>query len=163
MSAVIIGDKVWGTMEQMQSAVGVWGHGFTTSSHPVAAAAGLATLDVIEREGLPQRSAELGKYLISQVEASVAQFPFVGDVRGLGLMVGIELVNDKATKRSFDPSVGAARQLQRAAMAEGVLVRALPLNDVIALSPPLTVDKATINEIVGRLAKAMTRISGQIL
>jgi len=162
MSAVIIGERIWDTMEQMQATVGVWGHGFTTSSHPLAAAAGLATLDVITDDHLLEKSAEMGTYALTKLRAAIGAHPLVGDIRGLGLMIGVELVANKQTKQSFDAAVGAARQVQRAAMSEGVLVRALPLNDVIALSPPLTVDRTTIDEMVSRLAKAVVDVGDRL-
>jgi L-2,4-diaminobutyrate transaminase len=162
MSALIIGDKIWSELESKQNTVGVWGHGFTTSSHPVAAAAGLATLKIIEEENLLSRARIMGAKLTDALRNAISGHRLVGDVRGCGLMVGIELVADRASKQSFDPAIGVARTVQHASLAAGVLVRALPLNDVIALSPPLTVDEATIGEIVKRLAVGLDTASGAV-
>jgi len=159
MSALIIGDKIWSELESKQNTVGVWGHGFTTSSHPVAAAAGLATHKIVEEEHLLSRASIMGVKLADALRNAIGGHRLVGDVRGCGLMVGIELVADRASKQSFDPAIGVARSVQRASLAAGVLVRALPLNDVIALSPPLTVDEATIGEIVTRLAVGLDTAS----
>jgi L-2,4-diaminobutyrate transaminase len=162
MSGVIIGDRVWSEIHSNRDRVGVWGHGFTTSAHPVAAAAALATLRIIEEERLLSRAVELGELLVNQLREEIGDHPLVGDIRGCGLMVGLELVADKRSKKSFDSTIGAARQVQRAALDEGVLVRALPLNDVIALSPPLTVDKETIREIVSRVGRAVITASSSL-
>jgi L-2,4-diaminobutyrate transaminase len=155
MSAVIIGSRVWDEIDSKRQTVGVFSHGFTTSAHPVAAAAGLATLKVIETEGLLDRTKSMGRLLLTRLRDRLSEHETVGDIRGSGLMVGLELVADKKTKRSFDPSVRAARLLQRAALRNGVLVRALPVNDVVALSPPLIIDEHALEEIVGRLAVAV--------
>jgi L-2,4-diaminobutyrate transaminase len=155
MSAVIIGSRVWDEIDSKRHTVGVFSHGFTTSAHPVAAAAGLATLKVIETEGLLDRATSMGRLLLTRLRDRLSEHDTVGDIRGSGLMVGLELVADKKTKRSFDPSVRAARLLQRAALRNGVLVRALPVNDVVALSPPLIIDEHALEEIVGRLAVAV--------
>ncbi len=162
MSAVLIGEKVWSEIETKRATAGVFGHGFTTSAHPVAAAAGLANLKILENEGLLARSERMGERLLERVRSKLAEHPLVGDIRGCGLMVGIEFVADKPTKRSFNPAVGVARLIQRAALEEGVLVRALPMNDVIALSPPLTIDEATIDQIAGRLAAAVSKAQVRI-
>jgi L-2,4-diaminobutyrate transaminase len=155
MSAVIIGSRIWDEIDSKRQTVGVFSHGFTTSAHPVAAAAGLATLKIIEGEGLLDRAKTMGRLLLTGLQNRLSDHETVGDIRGCGLMVGLEFVADKKTKRSFDPSVRAARLLQRAALRNGVLVRALPTNDVIALSPPLVIDERALEEIVERLAIAV--------
>jgi L-2,4-diaminobutyrate transaminase len=155
MSAVIIGSRIWDEIDSKRQTVGVFSHGFTTSAHPVAAAAGLATLEIIETEGLLDRAKNMGRLLLTRLRNRLSEHEIVGDIRGSGLMVGLELVADKKTRRSFDPSVRAARLLQRAALRNGVLVRALPVNDVVALSPPLIIDEQALEEIVSRLAVAV--------
>jgi L-2,4-diaminobutyrate transaminase len=155
MSAVIIGSRIWDEIDSKRQTVGVFSHGFTTSAHPVAAAAGLATLKIIETEGLLDRAKSMGHLLLTGLQNRLSEHETVGEIRGCGLMVGLEFVADKKTKRSFDPSVRAARLLQRAALRNGVLVRALPVNDVIALSPPLVIDEHALEEIVDRLAIAV--------
>jgi L-2,4-diaminobutyrate transaminase len=155
MSGVIIGSRVWDEIDSKRQTVGVFSHGFTTSAHPVAAAAGLATLKIIETEGLLDRAKSMGGLLLTRLRDRLSERETVGDIRGSGLMVGLELVADKKTKRSFDPSVRAARLLQRAAQRNGVLVRALPVNDVVALSPPLIIDEHALEEIIDRLAVAV--------
>lgn len=162
MSAVLIGEKVWSEIETKRATVGIFGHGFTTTAHPVAAAAGLANLEIVEREGLLARSERMGERLLGRLRSELAEHSLVGDIRGCGLMVGIELVADKPAKRSFKPAAGVARLIQRTALEEGVLVRALPMNDVIALSPPLIIDEATIDQIAGRLAVAVSKAAARI-
>lgn len=162
MSGVIIGDRVWSTLERQQDVIGVLGHGFTTSGHPAAAAAAMANLKIIEDENLVDRCHVMGKVLYKAVQESLGQHPLVGDIRSAGLMLGIELVQDRDTKTGFDPSTMAAARVTRHARQLGLLVRALPLNDVIALSPAFIVDTAAIEEIVTKLTAAVERFAAEV-
>jgi L-2,4-diaminobutyrate transaminase len=101
MSAVLLGERVWSVIEGSSNVIDVFGHGFTTSGHPAAAAAALANLDIIEREDLVARAGTLGGQLLAQLAKALAGHPLVGDVRGCGMMVGVELVADRSTRLSF--------------------------------------------------------------
>jgi L-2,4-diaminobutyrate transaminase len=158
MSAVILGEKVWSVIDEPSTAIGVFNHGFTTSSHPLCAAAALANLDIIERENLVDRASRLGATLLGAVRRLCGDHPLVGDVRGRGLMVGLELVASRADKAHFGPEAAAASRVSRAALEEGLLVRALGANDVIALSPPFIIDEATIEQVARRLATALDKV-----
>lgn len=162
MSAVVIGERVWSTMEEHKEALGVFGHGFTTTGHPAAAAAANANLDIIERENLVARAGELGPRLIARLRAEIADHPLVGDIRGCGLMVGVELVEDKAARRNFAPERGIVGRLQRAAIEERLLIRALPSNDVAAMSPPFVIGERDIDACVTRFAGALDRVAADI-
>jgi L-2,4-diaminobutyrate transaminase len=162
MSAVIVGDRVWSVMEARKDTLDVFGHGFTTTGHPAAAAAAYANLDVIERENLVARAGELGRRLITRLRAQIADHPLVGDIRGCGLMAGVELVEDKAARRNFAPERGIVTKVQRAAIEERLLIRALPLNDVVAMSPPFIIEQRDLDECVTRLARALDRVANDI-
>ena len=101
LSASVISEKIWEVLRDASSEMGPFMHGFTYSGHPVGGAVALANLDIMEREGLVENSAAIGPYLRDQWER-IGDNPFVGDVRGAGLMVAVEFVADKAT-RFFDP------------------------------------------------------------
>jgi L-2,4-diaminobutyrate transaminase len=161
MSAVLIGERVWSVIEA-SSSVDVFGHGFTTSGHPAAAAAALANLDIIEREDLVARAVALGEQLLKRLTEAAADHPLVGDVRGCGLMIGVELVADRSSRRSFPPEAKVATRVARAAIDSGVLVRALPANDVIAFSPAFVITPDMINECVVRFVRALDRVSDQL-
>lgn len=158
MSAVIVGAKIWSTFEAEKSKLGVFGHGFTSSGHPTVSACALANLDIIEREGLVSRAGEMGRYLLSKLRSALSDHPLVGDIRGSGLMVGLELVEDKGARRNFAPERGVAGRVLKAAIEEGLLVRALPANDVIALSPPFTITTHEIDALAARLGAALDRV-----
>lgn len=118
-------------------------HGYTYSGHPLACAAALASLDVFEEEKLFERAAELAPYFQDAVH-SLAELPHVADVRNLGLVAGIELesIPGKPTARAFDVFLRC--------LEKGVLIRTT--GDIIALSPPLIISKAQIDELVGTIA-----------
>ncbi|MFM9977058.1 MAG: aspartate aminotransferase family protein [Sphingomonadaceae bacterium] len=124
-------------------------HGYTYTGHPLAAAAGLATLDLYKSEGLFDRAFELGAYWEDAVH-SLRGKPHVIDVRNLGLVAGIELAARPGapTKR--------ATELFHACFDNGLLVRATA--DIIALSPPLIVEKGQIDEMVGRIGDLLERL-----
>jgi beta-alanine--pyruvate transaminase len=124
-------------------------HGYTYSGHPVACAAGLATLDIYEREDLFERAASLAPAWEEAVH-TLRNSPHVIDVRNLGLVAGIELEPrpNEPGKRAYDVLVDC--------FENGVLVR--QAGDIIALSPPLIVDEAQIHQIVDGLAAALSRV-----
>jgi L-2,4-diaminobutyrate transaminase len=162
MSAVLIGETVWSAIENSSNLIDVFGHGFTTSGHPAAAAAALANLDIIESEGLVVRAGALGEQLLTRLTEALRDHPLVGDVRGCGLMVGVELVADRASRQNFPAEAKVAARVARAAIETGVLVRALPANDVIAFSPAFVITPDMINECVARFVLALDRVSDQL-
>src|SRR5689334_7993271 len=124
-------------------------HAATYSGHPVCCAVGLRNVEIIEEENLVERSAEMGRRLLAGLE-ELYNLPNVGEVRGLGLMCGVELVADKSTKA---PALGLGVKVAREAMARGLLVRARPgsaepqMGDVLCLSPPLSTPQETLDKI----------------
>lgn len=135
-------------------------HGFTYSGHPTCCAVALRNLRIIEDEGLVQRAAEMGPRLLAALNRLRAH-ELVGDVRGLGLMAGVELVRDRPSKESFDPSRGVARKVWLAALEEGVIVRPLP-GDVIGLSPPLVITESQIDLVVAGLDRAIGKVAATL-
>jgi len=125
-------------------------HGYTYSGHPIASAAGLATLDLYQREGLFDRAHELGDYWADAAH-SLRGLPHVIDIRTIGLVAGIEL----------EPRPGAptkrAMELFHACFDNGLLVRAT--GDIIALSPPLILERSHIDAMFGMLAEQIKMIA----
>jgi beta-alanine--pyruvate transaminase len=123
-------------------------HGYTYSAHPLACAAGLATLDTYQGEGLLTRAAELQGYFADAL-FSLKGLPNVIDIRALGLVGGIELqpLPGAPAKRAFDIFLDC--------FDKGVLIRTT--GDTIALSPPLIIEKAQIDRIVDTIAGALKR------
>lgn len=111
-------------------------HGYTYSGHPLACAASLAVLDIVESEDLPANAARVGKHLLEQLLPLREEYAPVGDVRGKGLMLALDLVTDKASRTPLNPSEGFAARVADAARKRGVLVRAIA--NKVVMSPPLT-------------------------
>jgi putrescine aminotransferase len=146
--------------DTLKSVKGPFQHGFTYSGHPTACAVGLRNLQIIEDERLVERAAALGAHLQKRLQ-DLRTHEIVGDVRGLGLLAGIELVRDRQSKESFDPSVGAARRVWLAALDEGVIVRSLP-GDVISICPPFVISEEQIDRMVDVLGGAIAKVSKQL-
>ena len=129
-----------------------WMHALTYSGHPAACAVALANLDILEREQLVSAAAMQGTRL-QQGLKQLASLDHVGDVRGLGLMCGIELVEDKATKKAFDPKLGMAGRLLKACNAEGLVSRYR--GDIYCVAPPFVTTEAEIDRIVNIIGEAL--------
>jgi putrescine---pyruvate transaminase len=146
--------------ETLKTVKGPFAHGFTYSGHPTACAVGLRNLQILEEERLVERVAEKGAYLQRRLQ-ELRSHEIVGDVRGLGLLGGIEFVRDRESKQLFDASVGVARRVWAAALESGVIVRPLG-GDVIATSPPFVISEKQIDRLVEALDAAIGSVSKQL-
>lgn len=163
ISGSVVSERVWQVLESTAPSMPGFGHGFTYSAHPVCAAAALANLDILEREDLTANAGRVGPYLRAQMQRALAGHEIVGDIRGEGLMIGVELVADRASKRAFDPALKVGPRTMKAGMARGILCRALPHRDVLAFSPPLILTEAEADEIVAALAGAVGQIRDELM
>ncbi|HEY4276820.1 MAG TPA: aminotransferase [Conexibacter sp.] len=156
LSAVIVSDEVWRVIAEANQP---FSHGYTYTSHPLAAAAALANLDLIESEGLLDQVVQRGAHLQSRLREALADHPLVGEVRGTALIAAVEFVASKEPMTKFDPlgSVGAA--VTRACLERGVITRALPEGDSISFSPPFVVTDAEIDQIVGTVREAVDAVA----
>ena len=135
--------------------IGTFGHGFTYSGHPVAAAVALKTLEIYARDRIVDKVVALAPQFRDGLRR-LGEHPLVGEARGLGLIGGIELVAEKRTKRSFDPKLGVAARCVAAAQAEGLIVRYLA-GDTVSLCPPLIISPQELGLLFERLARALDR------
>ncbi len=157
LSGVMLTRQVHDTLKSVK---GPFQHGFTYSGHPTACAVALRNLQIIEDERLVERVAEIGPYLQDRLQR-LRSHDIVGDVRGLGLMAGVELVRDRETKEPFDVSMGVARRVWTAALEMGVIVRPLP-GDVIALSPPFVITEHEVDRVVTVLDQAIASVAREL-
>jgi L-2,4-diaminobutyrate transaminase len=153
LSASVISEKVWNVLRDASAEFGPVMHGFTYSGHPVGGAVAMANLDIMERENLIENSAAMGVYFRQQLRERFGDHPYVGDIRGEGLMMALELVADRKAKRFFDRGKGVHRIIQKKALEAGVMVRALPFVEAISFSPPLCITPAEIDEALGRFER----------
>ncbi|MDP6872704.1 MAG: aminotransferase class III-fold pyridoxal phosphate-dependent enzyme [Alphaproteobacteria bacterium] len=137
-----------------------FGYTHTYSAHPVSAAAALAVLDRFEREDLAGRAERVGAYLHGKLEGLAGRSSIIGDVRGKGLLIGIELVADKATKATISSNPGPTDAVRRRGLEHGLLVYARRtaggrFGDWIMATPPLIITEAECDDLVIRLEKTL--------
>ncbi|QUD89358.1 aminotransferase family protein [Phenylobacterium montanum] len=158
MSAAFLSDAVFEVLREGDKTLGNFAHGYTYSGHPVGAATALANLDLIEREGLVDNAREVGAYLHSILAERLGDHPHVAEIRGLGLLAGVQLVQDKASRQAFSPEAKIAAKVAGAARRRGVIVRPLPSVDSLALSPPLIVTRADMDRVVEAIGGALGEV-----
>jgi 4-aminobutyrate--pyruvate transaminase len=155
MSALTVPEPMYQALLDESRKIGLFGHGFTYTGHPVAAAVALKALEIYARERLFEQAAQKAPHFQARLSA-LGQHPLVGEARGLGLIGAVELVADKASKRSFDAKAGVAPRAVHFAQEEGLIVRSL-IGDAISLCPPLIITREEIDELFARLTRALDR------
>jgi 4-aminobutyrate--pyruvate transaminase len=155
MAAVTVPATMYQALVDQSRKIGVFGHGFTYSGHPVAAAVALKTLEIYERDRVPEVVAGKSPHFLARLSA-LGQHPLVGEARGLGLVGALELVADKVSKRPFEPKSGIGPRAVQFAEEEGLIVRSLA-GDVITLCPPLVISVEEIDLLFERLGRALDR------
>jgi len=153
MSALYLTDEMYQTIADTSAAVGVFGHGYTYSGHPLACAIALETLRIYEADKVINHVQKVSPRL-QQGLRKFATHPIVGEVRGLGLIAAIELAEDPAQRLPFDPKRGVGAYFVNRAQAHGLIVRVLG-GDVIAFSPPLIISEAEIDALLARTELAL--------
>jgi L-2,4-diaminobutyrate transaminase len=161
MSAVTVSDNVWQVLADGTPEVGMFAHGFTYSGHPAGGAVGLANIEIMENENLVQNAAEVGPYFKQCLTERVGGHPNVGEVRGAGLMLGVEYVAESGSKEAPDMTPPAHKRVAIAAQERGFLTRALPFLPVNSFSPPLTFSKADVDESVSIFGEAVESVFGK--
>lgn len=162
LSAALVGEKVWEVLKRGTELYGPFAHGYTFSAHPVCAAAALANLDILESERLTERAADVGGYLLKRLKSAFEGRPHVAEVRGAGLLAAIEFAQDPQTRQRFEANRNVGRQLAAACLEEGVIVRALPHGDILGFAPPLIVTREEVDDIIGRVARAVERVTARL-
>jgi putrescine---pyruvate transaminase len=158
LGATAISGKVADVFSGSDAAAGAISHGYTYSAHPVAAAAALATLEILEREDVLGNVRREGEHLMSRLQHVAKGSRLIGDVRGIGLMVCLELVADKATKAPFGRGAKEVAAVAREAYRRGAMVRTSGAN--IILSPALTIEPAQIDLLCDALQGAFAAVEG---
>lgn len=156
LGATTINDRINDAFENNTDFTGTIMHGYTYSGHPLACAAGIAALNIVRDEDLPANAATQGAYLLECLKPFESRFKSVGEVRGKGLMLALDLVTDKQSRQPIDPTGSFAYDLSAVARREGVLVR--PVGSTIILSPPLVVTQAHCDHIVAALDTAFSEV-----
>ncbi|MDH0684575.1 aspartate aminotransferase family protein [Achromobacter animicus] len=148
-------------VQAMQQGSGFFQHGHTYLGHALACAASLAVQDVIRRDGLLERVRVQGAGLAQRLQAALGEHPHVGDIRGRGLFMGLELVQDRASKQPFDPELTLHARIKREAMARGLMVYPMGgtldgrQGDHVLLAPPFIISDDELDQLTERLTGAI--------
>ena len=132
----------------------------TFGGHPVSAAAALKNIEIIENEGLVQNSADVGAYFLEQLRELKEDHTIIGDVRGIGLLLGMELVSDRATKSYFPDELKLGDRLTEKLSEEGLILRCA--GQTISIGPPLGITYEDVDQIVAGLDKAIGEVESEI-
>lgn len=158
IGAMLCRDYIHDAIEQGS---GFFQHGHTYLGHPIAAAAANAVLDRLVDDGLIKTVAEKGAYLRSQLQSVLGQHPHIGDIRGRGLFIGIELVASRTDKTPFDPALNIAGKIKKNALAAGLACYPSQgtvdgkSGDHILLAPPFIISIDEMDMLVARLDSAI--------
>lgn len=156
LAAVLLSEKVHAVIAHYSGKLGTFGHGYTTSGHPVTTAVALENIRIIEERQLVQNAARMGQVLQSSLQA-LNDHPLVGEVRGTGLIAAVELVADKAARKPFDPSGKLGAAIFERAHEHGLIVRGI--QDSIAFCPPLIINEAQVKDMVSRFVDTLEDVS----
>ena len=159
ISALLVSDKVYEAIADRTKALGGFGHGYTYGGHPVSAAIAVEALKIYEEERIVDHVRTVAPRLQDGLRR-LADQPLVGEVRGVGLMAAIELVEDKASRRAFPIERRAAQALSSALAQRGILLRAL--GHTLLFAPPLIIQAADIDMIVASVADSLDEIAGPL-
>lgn len=166
LAAVLIDERIARTFEKNKAH---FIHGYTTAGNPVSCSIGLEVIDIIEKEGLVERSATMGDYLNEKAKQKLLPHPTVGDIRGKGMLMGVELVKNKETKEPFNADIQASYQVHLLAMDRGCMV--FPRTgiiqgvkgDQIMIAPPLIITESEIDKALDILDSSLSEFEKQIL
>ena len=153
ISANLLTNALYDVLLAQSDKLGIFGHGYTYSAHPVPAAVALETLKIYEERDIASHVRRVGPRMQAAIR-SYADHPLIGDARGIGLIGAVEVVRDKASKQSFDPKAGVAAYLVRRAQHHGAILRNMP-GDVVAFSPPLIISETEIDEMMTCFGRAL--------
>ncbi len=155
ISAVMISPELCEVIEEESGRIGTFGHGYTYSAHPVAAAVALKTIEIYQERDIVGHVRAVSPRFQARLK-KLAEHPLVGETQGVGLIGGIEIVADKSTKTSFEPAKAAAATIANFIGEEGLIVRST-LGDRIAICPPLVIVEAEIDELFDRLERGLAK------
>jgi 4-aminobutyrate--pyruvate transaminase len=159
VSAVLIPEKMYAAMIDESKKIGVFAHGYTYSGHPVGAAIGVKTLEIYQRDKIFEKAAAKIPAFWKRLD-TLRDHPLVGEVRGKGLVAGLELVADKSTKRAFDAKAAVGAKATMMLQDEGLIVR--NLGDTIAVCPPLVITEAEIEDLFDRMTRGLDRTEAMV-
>ena len=154
ISAVIVNEAIYQHLLEGSRRIGTFGHGFTYSGHPVAAAVALETLHIYEQDRILDQVNSVSPHFLARLNR-LGERPFVGETRGIGLIGAVEFVADTKSRSAFEAKHLVGSVIARACEAEGLIVR--PIYDSIAFSPPLIISVEEIDDLFDRFERALDK------
>ena len=152
ISAVLISDDLYTAVRDQSGELGGFSHGYTYSGHPVPAAVALETLKIYEERDIVGHVQRVGPTMQARLR-EFSDHPLVGEVRGVGLLAGVEVMADGANRLSFNPAAKVGPKVQALCEENGLLIRAM--GDSIGFCPPLIIDEATIEKMLAQFDKSL--------
>jgi L-2,4-diaminobutyrate transaminase len=162
LSACLVSEPVWRVLADA-SGDATFAHGYTYTSHPLAAAAAMANLDIVEGDGLIERAPVIGERLQRALRDAFVGHPLVGEVRGIDLIAAVEFTAATDPPKHFDPVGSIAARVTAECLERGVITRALPEADTIAFSPPLVVTEDEVDRMVAVAREAADVVAAEIV
>ena len=159
LAATLVSDRVHDAISSSKDPDQIYAHGFTHSGHPVCCAAGLANIEIMEREDICGHVTRVGEGFQARLR-DLYGFPLVGEVRGMGFMSAVELVRDQATRETFASEVGVSGRVETYCRSQGLIVR--PLRQHIILSPPLIMTAEEGDRVVEVIADSLERVESDL-
>lgn len=160
ISAVVLAPEIYDAVNEFNKQGGSFGHGFTNSGHPVGVAVALETIKIYEEMDVVQHVRKMGARLRGHFDALAKKFPIIGDVRGAGLMLGIEIVADRESRTPFDPALQAGLTFDQIAYENGLIGRCM--GDTLGFSPPLIVTEKDVDEIAERCETSLKQLAAYL-
>jgi 4-aminobutyrate--pyruvate transaminase len=159
ISAVLVNERVHEAMLAQSDTHGNFAHGFTYAGHPVAAAVALEVQKIYEEMDIVARAKRIAPELQAALGA-LRDHPLVGDVRGVGLIAGLELMRDKAKRVAFDPALRVGVRAGAAAQRHGLILRVM--GDRMVFAPPLVIEPPDIEEMAARLRRGLDDVADEL-
>lgn len=158
LGGVIVSDHIHEVLKEKSE--GTLFHGYTYSGHPTAAAVALKNIEIIEREELVENSRKMGEELLKGFIKIKEEFNIIGDVRAIGLLGAIELVEDPKTNKRFSPDLQIAAKVIEALHERGVICRAVTYEgtDIICFAPPLIMNQSQVDSLIVRVRSAIEEV-----
>ena len=160
LSGSIVSSRFWKVLEEGTDKLGPIGHGWTYSAHPIAAAAGVANLNLIDELNLIENASKVGTYFKAALTDAVGGHANVGDVRGEGLLCAVEFVEDRDSRTYFDTDKKISYALNAALLSRGIISRAMPEGDILGFAPPFCLTHEEADEIAGKLKASVAEVLG---
>ena len=159
MSITVVKQKIYDAFYADWSEGKAFMHSHTYAGNPLGCSAALAVLDILDEENILERAAETASWLSARMTETFGAHPNVGEIRHIGLIHAVELVEDRAAKRPFDGGRRLGYAIYRRALQHGLLLR--PLGDVLYFNPPLNIGRDDLDTAIARMKASMDEVLGR--